>query len=84
MNEIVDWACAYLVRVDAGFANLNHHQQRTENLFTSGRLDSMGLMELLLEAEMQFGFAFTPEAFQDRRIQTIEGLAAVINELRST
>ena len=54
----------------------------SENLFTSGRLDSMALMNLLLDAEAQFGFMFTPEAFQDRRLHTIAGLGEVIRELK--
>jgi len=82
MSDVRDWARAYLVRHDSGFADLSEDQQLAENLFTSGRLDSMGLMNFLLDAEAEFGFMFTPEAFQDRRLQTISGLEAVVSELK--
>jgi len=81
MNAVESWASDYVARMDPGFAALPPEAQRQENLFTSGRLDSMALMNLLLDAEAQFGFSFTPEAFQDRRLQTIAGLAEVVAEL---
>jgi acyl carrier protein len=82
MSDIESWACHYVGRIDPSFAQLSEAAKLEENLFTSGRLDSMGLMNLLLEAETEYGFSFTPEAFQDRRLQTIFGLAAVIRELK--
>jgi len=84
MTEIETWACAYIEAVDPGFATQSDEGKLSENLFTSGRLDSMGLMNLLLEAEALFGFMFTPEAFQDRRLQTIRGLGEVVGELKGT
>lgn len=84
MTEMESWACAYVEGADPSFASLGEHQKLAENLFTSGRLDSMELMNLLLDAEAQFGFMFTPEAFQDRRLQTIVGLGQVILELKSS
>ena len=82
MSDVCDWACAYIGRHDPKFADLSADQMIEENLFTSGRLDSMGLMNFLLDAEAEFGFMFTPEAFQDRRLQTITGLEAVVAELK--
>ena len=83
MTEIEAWAIEYVSRVDPGFASLVKEKQLAENLFTAGRLDSMALMNLLLDAEARFDFIFTPEAFQDRRLQKIGGLAVVIGELKS-
>lgn len=82
MTDIRTWAVEYVSRVDPSFSLLGEDQKLAENLFTTGRLDSMALMNLLLDAEAQFGFEFTPEAFQDRRIQTISGLGDVIGELK--
>lgn len=82
MTEIESWACAYVEGIDPSFARLDAAAKLSENLFTSGRLDSMALMNLLLDAEAQFGFMFTPEAFQDRRLHTIAGLGKVIRELK--
>lgn len=82
MTEIETWAVEYVAGIDPSFASLSEDQKLAENLFTTGRLDSMALMNLLLDAEAQFGFMFTPEAFQDRRLHTISGLGAVIGELK--
>lgn len=82
MSDVTDWGTAYLAERDTGFAALPRDAQLSENLFTSGRLDSMGLMTFLLDAEARFGFTFTPESFQDRRLQTIAGLGAVVAELK--
>ena len=82
MTEIETWAANYISGIDPSFGALAENRQLAENLFTSGRLDSMGLMNLLIDAEAQFDFTFTPEAFQDRRLQTIRGLGAVIGELK--
>lgn len=82
MTDVESWACRYTSQIDPGFSQLSDAAKLEENLFTSGRLDSMGLMNLLLEAETEFGFSFTPEAFQDRRLQTISGLGVVIRELK--
>ena len=84
MTKVERWACAYIEGADPSFASLEERQKLAENLFTSGRLDSMGLMNLLLDAEAQFSFMFTPEAFQDRRLQTISGLGEVIEELKGS
>ena len=84
MNHIELWACAEIQSADPCFVKLDAKSKLSENLFTSGRLDSMGLMNLLLSAEAQFGFTFTAESFQDRRIQTVAGLSEVIAELLVT
>lgn len=68
--------------MSASFGDLTDQEKLAENLFTSGRLDSLQLMYLLLDAEKAFDFAFTPEAFQDRRLHTIAGLAKVVSELK--
>ncbi len=81
MTDVEIWACQYIAQVDPTFAQLTDATKLEVNLFTSGRLDSMALMNLLLEAEAQFGFTFTPEAFQDRRLQTVSGLGIVVREL---
>jgi acyl carrier protein len=82
MTDIETWAVEYVSRIDASFSSLGEDQKLAENLFTNGRLDSMALMNFLLDAEAQFGFMFTPESFQDRRLHTISGLGEVIGELR--
>lgn len=82
MTDIATWAVEYVSQIDPSFSSLSEEEKMAENFFIAGRLDSMALMNLLLDAEAQFRFTFTPEAFQDRRIQTISGLAEVVGELK--
>ena len=80
MNEVEVWAVTFVTNLDSSFDSLTDDEKLRENLFTSGRLDSMALMDLLLDLETNFGFTFTAEAFQDRRIHTITGLSEVVAE----
>lgn len=82
-NEVADWARDYIGKADPRFADLSYEEQVSENIFTSGRMDSLALMNMLLDAEAQLQFTFTPDAFQDRRLQTVAGMVEVIEELRS-
>ena len=81
-NNIELWAVSEIQKIDPSFGDLNQIDQLNENLFTSGRLDSMNLMALLLGAESEFSFRFTPESFQDRRLYTVSGLSDLIAELK--
>lgn len=82
MTDFQSWACTYIAAVDPSFASLGDQDKLTENLFDSGRLDSMGLMNFLFEIESTFSIIFTAESFQDRRIQTVLGLSEVVLELQ--
>ena len=77
------WATQYISNLDPSFLELSDSERNEENLFTSGRLDSMALMTYLLESEKEFKFSFTAESFQDRRLQTISGTIKLIEELKS-
>lgn len=50
--------------------------------FQKGLIDSMAIVELVTEAEKEFGVRFSERHFQDRRFATIGGLAEIIAELR--
>lgn len=82
MTPVEEWACTYIGYRDSNFLALSDTEKLRENFFLSGRLDSMALMNMLLDAEQQFAISFTAEAFQDRRIQTISGLSEVISEIQ--
>jgi len=82
MTPVEEWACNYIGSRDSNFIALSDTEKLLENFFLSGRLDSMALMNMLLDAEQQFAIAFTAESFQDRRIQTISGLGEVIAEIQ--
>ena len=53
----------------------------SENYFETGRIDSMGIMDLILDVERQFGIKFNEKHFQDRRFATIQGLSELIHGL---
>ena len=76
------WATSYISEIDPTFSALSDQEKIYENVFTSGRLDSMGLMTYLLETEKEFEFEFTAESFQDRRLHTIAGTIELIQELK--
>lgn len=50
------------------------------NLFEEGFIDSMGIMNMVMEAEEEFNFSFTAEDFQDRRFSSILGMKEIISE----
>jgi|SaaInlStandDraft_1057018.scaffolds.fasta_scaffold145197_2 acyl carrier protein len=81
MKKIETWAINYVTALDPNFKNLTYELKLSENIFSSGRVDSVALMTLLLEAEEKFNFMFTAENFQDRRLQTILGLVEIIDEI---
>ena len=53
------------------------------NYFEAGLIDSMAVVELILEIEKKFGMRFKERHFQDRRFATIKGLADIIGEIKS-
>lgn len=84
MNEIELWICFYIANVDLEFSKLNQKMKLDCDIFEATNLDSLGVMNMLLESEEKFGFSFSPENFQDRRLRTVSGLASLIIEIKST
>ena len=54
-----------------------------DNFFDQEAIDSFGIIELIETVEREFGIRFTNQMFQDRRFPTIDGLAAIIEEIRA-
>jgi acyl carrier protein len=52
------------------------------NYFDAKLIDSMGVIELIADAEETFEVAFTELHFQDRRFAFIGGFAELVAELR--
>lgn len=53
------------------------------NYFEAGLIDSMGVIELIGDIEVNFGIQFNARHFQERRFATIGGLTEIIMELRN-
>jgi acyl carrier protein len=51
------------------------------NYFEAHWIDSLSVIELIEAAESRFDVRFTEASFQDRRFQSIGGLAAILAEL---
>jgi len=51
------------------------------NYFEAGLIDSLEIIELIVEIEGEYGIRFSQENFQDRRFSTIGGLEEIILEL---
>jgi acyl carrier protein len=55
-----------------------------ENYFSSGAIDSIGVIELIEAMEQTFSVRFSQDDFQDERFVTISGLSEMINEKIAT
>jgi acyl carrier protein len=51
-----------------------------DNYFEAGAIDSFGVIELIEDVEQAFEVRFSQDDFQDRRLPTILGLAAILAE----
>jgi len=80
MLDFKKWLFEYIESIDSEFSIKDEDKKLSVNLFNSGKLDSMGLMNLLLDIEENFEFKFDAESFQDRRLQTVSGLIEIVTE----
>lgn len=74
---LIDWFTGREIRIEA------HAGDVQADYFGEGWVDSLGLVELVDAVESHFSVCFTAQHFEDRRFRSIEGLAAIIDELRS-
>ena len=79
MNAEVQWLKTY-------FGNLSELPENVEclNYFECGLIDSFGIIELIDEIESHYEITIQQEHFQDRRFSSINGLAAIIIEIKSS
>ena len=54
----------------------------SRSYFDLGLVDSFGVIELIEDIEANFSIQFTEDHFQERRFATIDGLTAIILEIR--
>lgn len=80
LSDSMDWLLTWFGKRGDGPKGNREHQRET-NYFESGLIDSFGVIELIGDAESEFGIQFTEQHFQDRRFATIGGLAEIICEL---
>ena len=51
-----------------------------ENFFQQGAIDSLGIIELIEDMEVNFKIRFNSNDFQDRRFSSVNGLTEIISE----
>ncbi len=82
MNEPLRWIVSYFEE----FGKLGERSVEDvldENYVTLGLLDSLGIVQLLVGIEEQFGVWLDPAEMQDPRFCSIAGLAALVEESRA-
>ncbi|MCC2667808.1 MAG: hypothetical protein K0Q72_279 [Armatimonadetes bacterium] len=82
MSEEVTWLISWFTRHGAAPAG-SPEQVLATNYFDAKLIDSMGVIELIADAETEFDIAFTELHFQDRRFAFIGGFAELVAELRA-
>lgn len=82
VNEKSDWLIDWFKKRSATFSGPAEEQYEI-NYFDAGFIDSMGVMDLIVEIESEFNIRFTEKHFQDRRFPFIQGLATIIDEIQN-
>ncbi|GLX77641.1 hypothetical protein tinsulaeT_09810 [Thalassotalea insulae] len=73
MDKVIQWLTDYFatkVELPADYLTMNY--------FESGFIDSMDVIFLINDIELEFDITLTEEHFQDRRFATIQGLSEII------
>ena len=82
MTEIENWLVEYMRehgKADGGDAE----SLAEENYFERELLDSLGIVQMVVGIEDEFGVRLEAEQMQDPRFCTIRGLAQIVDEARA-
>jgi acyl carrier protein len=82
VSEEVTWLIGWFEQHGAAPAG-SPEQVLATNYFDAKLIDSMGVIELIADAESEFDIAFTELHFQDRRFVLVGGFAEIVSELRA-
>jgi acyl carrier protein len=77
MNDTESWLLEYL-RISP-----NGGEELTENYFERGVIDSLGIVQLVVEIEERFGIRLESGHLQDQRFCTVRGLAQIVDEAKA-
>ena len=81
-DDIVQWLYHFFSR-RGKFLDVDLESQIKMDVFDTGLIDSMGLIELVAAIESKFNFKFTSESLQDPKFKTIEGISEIILKNKS-
>jgi len=76
-DRTLDWLINYFSKKGVIPDNIE-----TVNYFEAGLIDSLGVVILIEEVELEFNIKFNEDHFQDRRFTTLKGLSDIINNLK--
>lgn len=80
MNKIETWLCEYVSSLDKNFQTFSDDDKLTCDIFQSTNLDSLGIMNVILDTEKRFSLSFGSDDFLDRRLRTLAGMSQIIEE----
>jgi len=80
ISIIENWLVAELKKIDNSLSLDFIKQNKDQNIFTLGMIDSMSTIILVEKIEAKFKILLTDKNFQDERFNTVEGLANIIYE----
>jgi acyl carrier protein len=78
-DEFQKWMLHFIAR-NHDISSIDESYLLECNLFEEGFIDSMGIMNMVMELEEEFNFSFTADDFQDRRFSSILGLKEIISK----
>lgn len=82
MSDALRWVVGYFEE-NGKLGDRSVQDVLDENYVTLELLDSLGIVQLLVGIEEQFGVWLDPAEMQDPRFCSISGLAALVEESRS-
>ena len=77
MNDLIEWLHEFFSKNNKALGN-------KADLFDGGHIDSMGLIELITAIESNFDIELTSENLEDPRFRTIQGIAQIIHESKTS
>lgn len=79
-KDVLEWLIAWMEKKDPDLSGSLEEKLKI-NYLQAKIINSMNVLEMVIEIEETFGISFTPEHFQERRFATIGGLGEIISEL---
>ena len=73
ISIIENWLVAELKKIDNSLSLDFIKQNKDQNIFTLGMIDSMSTIILVEKIEAKFKILLTDKNFQDERFNTVEG-----------
>lgn len=83
MTDIERWITDYF-QAQGQVGHLDSESLLDENYFERELLDSLGIVQMIVGIEDDFGVRLEPEHMQDPRFCTIRGLGQIIGELHTS